>query len=131
MSALGNLANVAVGGIWKVAAIALAGLLVVGAAVGSTAWWFVSSARDQALADLKAEQLLTAELRAGVNAQNKAIMKLGEDKLAADKRGAAAQQIAAANGRRFDGALAKIAGARATTCDDAMPAVDQLLKDLK
>lgn len=51
MSALGNVAGAAVGGIWKVAAIALAGLLVVGAAAGGTALWFVSSARDQALAD--------------------------------------------------------------------------------
>lgn len=131
MSALGNLAGAAVGGIWKVAAIALAGLLVVGGAAGGTAWWFVSSARDDALAKLETSRLLVAELRAGVDAQNTAIMKLGEDKLAAEKRGAAAQQLAAVNGCRFDGALEKLASARATTCDEAMPAVNQLLKDLK
>lgn len=131
MSALGNLAGVAVGGIWKVAAIALAGLLVVGGAAGGMALWLASSARDDALAKLDASRLLVAELRAGVNAQNTAIMKLGEDKLAAEKRGAAARQAEAVNGRRYDAALAAVASARATTCAEAMPAVNQLLKDLK
>jgi len=32
---------------------------------------------------------------------------------------------------RSDGALAKLAGARETTCEEAMPAVDQLLKDIQ
>lgn len=131
MSALSLAGGAVVGGIWKVAAIALAGLLVVGGAGGGTALWLASSARDQALADLKAEQLTTAALRAGVDLQNNAIMKLGEDKLAAEKRGADARQLAAVNGRRFDGALEKLVSARATTCDEAMPAVNQLLKDLK
>lgn len=131
MSALGDLAGAAVGGIWKVAAIALAGLLVVGAAGGGTALWLASSARDKVVVELKAEQRITAALRAGVDLQNTRIVELGKEKLAAEARGAAAQQIAAANGKRFDGALAKLAGARATTCDEAMPAVNQLLKDLK
>lgn len=131
MSALGNLAGAAVGGIWKIAAIALAGLLVVGAAGGGTALWLASSARDKAVVELKAEQRVTAALRAGVDLQNTRIVELGNEKLAAEARGAAARQIAAANAKRFDGALDKLAGARATTCDEAMPAVDQLLKDLK
>lgn len=131
MSALGDLAGAAGGGIWKVAAIALAGLLVVGAAGGGTALWLASSARDKVVVELKAEQRITAALRAGVDLQNTRIVELGKEKLAAEARGAAAQQIAAANGKRFDGALAKLAGARATTCDEAMPAVNQLLKDLK
>lgn len=126
------MAGAAVGsGIWKLAAIVLAGLLVVGGAAGGTAWWMASSARDKALAELDTSKLLVADLRAGVNAQNTAIMNLGSEKLAAEKRGAAAQQIAAVNGRRYDAALAAVAGARATTCDDAMPAVDQLLRDIK
>ena len=131
MSALGNLAGAAVGGIWKVAAIALAGLLVIGGAAGGTALWLASSARDTAVAELKAEQRITAELRAGVVAQNKAILTQADLAREAEARGKAAQQIAAANAKRFDGAMAKLAGARATTCDDAMPAVNQLLKDLK
>lgn len=131
MSAFSLASGAVVGGIWKVAAIALAGLLVVGAAAGGTAWWMASSARDQALSNLKAEQLTTAALRAGVDLQNTRIVELGKEKLAAEARGAAARQIAAANGRRFDGALERLASARATTCDEAMPAVNQLLKDLK
>ena len=131
MSALGSLAGTAVGGIWKVAAIALAGLLVVGGAAGGTALWLASSARDTAVAELKAEQRITAALRAGADLQNNAILKLADEKRAAEQRGAAAQQLAAVNARRFDGALEKLASARATTCDEAMPAVNQLLRDLK
>lgn len=78
-----------------------------------------------------AERLITAALRAGADLQNNAILKLADEKRAAEQRGAAAQQLAAVNGRRFDGALEKLASARATTCDEAMPAVNQLLKDVK
>ncbi|SEN31313.1 hypothetical protein SAMN05428959_1011132 [Duganella sp. CF517] len=131
MSAFSLAGGAVVGGIWKVAAIALAGLLVVGGAAGGTALWLASSARDDAVSKLETSRLLVADLRAGVNAQNTAIMKLGEEKLAAEARGAAARQIAAAKGRRYDAALAAAAGARATTCDEAMPVVNQLLKDLK
>jgi len=72
--------------------------------------------KDLAKAIIKAgiefDQLTTAALRAGVDLQNTRIVELGKEKLAAEKRGAAAQQLAAVNGRRFDGALAKLAGAR-------------------
>lgn len=131
MSMLEMAGGAVVGGIWKVAAIALAGLLVVGAAGGGTALWLASSARDKAVVELKAEQLITAALRAGVDLQNTRIVELGKEKLAAEARGKAALQIAAVNGRRYDAALAAAAGARATTCDEAMPVVNQLLKDLK
>jgi hypothetical protein len=131
VSALGELAGAAVGGIWKVAAIAMAGLLVVGAAGGGTALWLASSARDKALADLDVSRLLVAELRAGVVTQNKAILAQADLAREAEARGKAAEQLAAAKGRRYDAALAAAAGARATTCDEAMPAVNQLLKDLK
>lgn len=120
-----------VGGIWKVAAIALAGMLVVGAVGGGTALWLASSARDKAEADLAAERHVTAALHAGVDLQNTRIVELGKEKLEAESRGTAARQAAAANAKRFDDALAKLEGARATTCDEAMPAVNQLLRDLK
>jgi hypothetical protein len=87
--------------------------------------------RDVARDDLKTEQGTSAALRAGIITQNTAIIALGNEKLKAEARGLAAQQLAAANGRRFNGALAKLAGARATTCAEAMPAVNQLLKDVR
>ena len=131
MSAFSMAGAAVVSGIWKLAAIVLAAVLLIGGAAGGTAWWLAASARDKALADLDTSKLLVADLRAGVNAQNTAIMNLGTEKLAAEKRGAAAQQIAAVNGRRYDAALAAVAGARATTCDEAMPAVNQLLEALR
>ena len=131
MSALGDLAGAAVGGIWKVAAIGLAGLLVVGGAAGGTALWLAGSARDDALAKLETSRLLVADLRAGIVVQNTAILTQANLARDAETRGKAAKKLAAVNGRRYDAALAAAASARATTCDEAMPAVNQLLKDLK
>ena len=135
MSTLGELAGAAggavTGGLWKVATIVLAVLLLAGGGAGGALWWSAAAARDDALAKLEAERGVSAELRAGVVAQNAAILAQATLAREAEARGLAAQQLAAANGRRFDGALQQLAGARATTCDEAMPAVDQLLKDLK
>lgn len=94
------------------------------------AWWLAAHDRDQARADLTAEQSVSEPLRIGIREQNRAVEVLAKAKAAADARGALAQQLAAANGRRFDGALAKIVGARATTCTDAMPAVNLLLEGI-
>ena len=131
MSAISLAGAAVVSGIWKLAAIALAAVLLIGGAAGGTAWWMAASARNDALAKLEKSKLLVAALRAGVDAQNTAIMNLGTEKLAAEKRGAAAQQIAAVNGRRYDAALAAVGGARATTCAEAMPAVNQLLESIR
>jgi hypothetical protein len=135
MSALGDMAGAAggavAGGLWKVGAIVFAVLLLAtGTGLGG-GWWLAAHDRDVARADLKAEQGTSAALRAGIDTQNTAIVALGNEKLAAEARGQAAQQLAAANGRRFDGALQQLAGARAATCAEAMPAVNQLLKDVK
>lgn len=43
--------------------------------------------RDVARADLKAEQHITADLRAGINTQNTAIVALGKEKLEAEALG--------------------------------------------
>ena len=135
MSALGELAGAAggamVGGLWKVGAIVLAILLLVTAGGLGGGWWLAAHDRDVARADLKAEQGVSAELRASITIQNTAVEAMQLATAQADERGRAAQQLAAANGRRFDGALAKLADARATTCGEAMPAVNQLLKDIK
>jgi len=130
MSALGELAGAA-GGLWKIGAIVLAILLLgTGAGLGG-GWWLAAHDRDVARNDLAAERRITGELRAGINTQNTAIVALGKEKLKAEALGLAAQQLAAANGRRFDGALKQLVGARATSCAEAMPAVNQLLKDVK
>jgi hypothetical protein len=124
-------AGAVTGGLWKVGAIVLAVLLAATGGGLGFGWWLAAHDRDVARADLKTEQGVSAELRAGINTQNRALIALGNEKLAAEARGVAAQQLAAANGKRLDGALAKLEGARATTCAEAMPAVNQLLKDIK
>ncbi|MDQ1834674.1 hypothetical protein [Massilia scottii] len=128
MSALGKLTEVAVSGIWKIAAIVLLATLIAVLSAGGTGWWMIASARDQALTDLRAEQAITTQLRGAIQLQNDAVEAAGNAKAAADARGLAAQQQAVANGKRFDAALARVAGARATTCDEAMPAVNVILE---
>ncbi|WP_205412497.1 hypothetical protein [Janthinobacterium lividum] len=51
--------------------------------------------------------------------------------LAAQERGATAQAAGAAKGKKYDAALVQIVGARATTCDEAMPAVRLLLEGVR
>jgi hypothetical protein len=131
MDALKFAGGAIVGGIWKVATVVLAVLLLVVIIGAGTAWWLAAAARDQALASLKAEQSASAELRASIGVQNSAVRSMHDATVAADKRRRAAQELAAVNGRRLDAAQAKLTGARATTCDEAMPFVDQLLKDVK
>ena len=131
MSALELAGGAVVSGIWKVAALVLTVLLLVVITGAGTGWWLAAAARDQALAKLVVEQGASAALRASIGVQNEAVQSMHRATVAADARGRAAQAQAAANGRRFDGALAKLTGARATTCDEAMPFVDQLLKDVK
>lgn len=128
MSALGTLAAGVTGGIWKIIAVVLlAALLVVGAWTGG-GWYLAARDRDAARVDLAAERSANAELRGAIKVQNDAVEAAGDAKLLAEARGQAAQQQAAAAGRRFDAALAKVAGARATTCDEAMPTVDLILE---
>lgn len=135
MSAIGDLAGAAggavTGGLWKVGAIVLAVLMLVSSAGLGFEWWLAAHDRDVARVDLKAEQGVSAELRASISIQNSAVDAMQRATAQADERGRAAQQLAAVNGRRFDAALAKLAGQHAMTCGDAMPAVNQLLKDVK
>ena len=51
--------------------------------------------------------------------------------LAAQQRGEAAQAAAAAAGRKYSAAQAQLAGVRATTCDEAMPAVRVMLENAR
>ena len=131
MDALKLAGGAVVAGIWKVAAVVLAVLLVVVITGAGTGWWLAAAAREQALAGLAAEQGTSATLRASIGVQNSAVKSMHDATVAADKRRRAAEALAAANGRRYDAAEAKLMGARATTCDEAMPFVNQLLKDVK
>ena len=131
MSALRTLAAGAVSGIWKAAAIVLAGALLVVASSIGTGWWLAAGDRDAARATLVLEQGVSAALRASINEQNRAVEGMAAATLAAQERGAAAQAAAAARGKKYDAALAKIAGARATTCDEAMPTVRLLLEGVR
>ena len=125
------LAGAAVSGIWKVAAIVLAAVLLVVASSTGTGWWLATGDRDAAYAALVLEQRVSAALRASITEQNSAIDGMAKATLAAQKRGAAAQAAAAVKGKKYDAALAQITGARATTCDEAMPAVRLLLEGVR
>ena len=131
MSALGTLAGAAVSGIWKVAAVALVAALLVVASSPGTRGWLAARDRDAARAALVQEQGVSAALRASIGEQNRAIDGMAKATLAAQERGAAAQAASAARGKKYDAALAQIAGARATTCDEAMPAVRLLLEGVR
>ncbi len=131
MSALGTLAAGAVSGIWKAAAVVLAAALLVVASSTGTGWWLAAGDRDVARAALANERGASAQLRISISEQNRAIDGMAKATLAAQERGAAARAAAAAKGKKYDVAQVQIAGARATTCDEAMPAVRQMLEGVR
>ena len=125
------LAGSAISGIWKAAGMLLAaGLLVVASSTG-TGWWQAAGDRDAARAALVREQAASAVLRVSISEQNAAIDGMAKATLAAQERGAAAHAAAAAKGKKYDAALAQVDGVRATTCDEAMPAVRLLLEGVR
>lgn len=127
MSAVTALAGAAVGSIWKVVA---AVLLVVTSAAG-TGWWLAAGDRDLARAALVVEQGVSADLRASIAEQNLAVDGMAKATLVAQQRGAAAQAAAVVAGRKYSAAQAQLAGVRATTCDEAMPAVRAMLENVR
>ncbi|AQR70088.1 hypothetical protein BZG29_18465 [Janthinobacterium sp. LM6] len=131
MSGLGALAGAAVSGIWKAAAIALAAVLLLVASSTGTGWWLAAGDRDVARAALVQEQGVSAQLRTSIAEQNLAVDGMARATLLAQERGAAAHVAAAAKGKKYDATLAQIAGVRANTCDEAMPAVRMLLEGVR
>ena len=131
MSGASELADAAVGGIWRVVAIVLAAALLIVASGAGMAWWLVAVDRDLARATLLAEQGVNAELRASIGEQNRAVEGMAAATLAAQQRGEVAQAAAAATGRKYQAAQAQLAGVRATTCDEAMPAVRAMMEDVR
>ena len=131
MSALGTLASGAVSGIWKAATIVLAALLLLVASSTGTGWWLAAGDRDAARTALALEQGVSAQLRISIAEQNRVIDGMANATLAAQERGAAAQAAAVTKGKKYDAALAQVAGARANSCDEAMPAVRLLLEGVR
>ena len=117
--------------IWKpVAAGLLLALVVVGGVTGWN-WYLAARDLDTARVELATERQASEQLRTSIREQNRAVDALAAAKAAADLRGIQAQQIAAANGKRFDLALRQAQGAKATTCIEAMPAVNQILEAIR
>ena len=126
MTALRDVAGTLVGGLWKVAAIVLlVALVLTGISMGG-GWYLAAHDRDVARTDLAAEQAKSAEYAVAIREQNRAVEAMKERTTEAETRGQVAQQLAAANGKRYDQALARAAGVTATTCADAMPVVDMV-----
>lgn len=117
--------------IWKPVAIcALVGMLVV-AVAGATGWYLAAREREAARTELVTERLKNEQLTAAVRAQNAAVDALASAKADAEARGQTALQLAAANGKRYDQALARTRAAQATTCTEAMPAVNDVLESIR
>ncbi|QYF95754.1 hypothetical protein KY495_11700 [Massilia sp. PAMC28688] len=131
MQALSTLTRAAVSGVWKLAAVVLLIVLVLTAAGMGYHWHLAARDRDAARVELVAERAKSASLAAAITRQNEAIDALASEKAQADARGQAALQLAAANGKRFDQALARTRAAKATTCTEAMPAVNDVLESIR
>ena len=131
MSALDALAGAAVSGVWRVLAMVLVAVLLVVTGAAGTGWWLAAGDRDQALVNLKAEQGVSSALRASIAEQNLAVDGMARATLLAQQRGEAAQAAAAAAGKKYQAAQVQLAGVRATTCDEAMPAVRRMLEDVR
>lgn len=131
MSAITTMAGAAVSGLWRVAAVVLAAVLLLVTGATGTGWWLAAGDRDQARAALAVEQGVSAGLRASIAEQNMAVDGMATATLVAQQRGEVAQAAAAAVGRKYQAAQAQLAGVRATTCGEAMPAVRRMLEDVR
>ena len=131
MSATTALAGAAVSGIWKAAAIVLAAMLLLVTGAAGTGWWLAAGDRAAARAALVVEQGVSAALRNSIAEQNLAVDGMARATLLAQQRGEAAQAAAAAAGRKYQAAQMQLTGIRATTCDEAMPAVRLLLENVR
>lgn len=107
------------------AAALLLALILVGSTTGA-GWYLAARDRDAARVELVAEREVSGKYRDAIAEQNRAVTALADQKAAAEARGQAAQQLAAANGRRFDQVLAATRATHALTCADAMPVVDMV-----
>lgn len=105
-------------------------LILVGGSTGA-GWWLAARDRDAAQVELAAERAKSAELAAAVIVQNRAVEEMKGRTTEAERRGQDAQKLAAAQGKRLDRALERVAGAKAATCAEAMPTVDAVLEAIR
>lgn len=112
------------------AAVLLLALVLVGGSTGF-GWWLAARDRDAARVELAAERELSAKYRDAIAEQNRAVQALADQKSEAEARGRAAQQLAAANGKRFDLVLAQTRATKAVNCAEAMPTVDAVLEAVR
>ncbi|WP_223468942.1 hypothetical protein [Massilia soli] len=131
MNILTTAAGAMVGGIWKIGAIALAVLSLALCAFLGHGWYMAAHDRDQAIVDLKAEREISAQYQTAIREQNNAVEALAEQKRGAEQRGKVALDLAVANGRRYDDAVARNRAATANTCDEAMPVVNDILEAIR
>lgn len=124
----GDALGVATGGVWKVLAILSLAALLVGGGIAGTGWWLAVGERKTAQSELAAARDRADQLQAALREQNRAIESLGKARELAEERGRAARQQALLSGQRYDAALAQATGARATTCEQAIPTVNQILE---
>jgi hypothetical protein len=116
---------------YKLLSIVLLLLLAIVAVGMGYQWRLAAHDREQARSELHDEKGVSEGLRTGIREQNRATEALAKAKALADERGLQAQQLAAASGRRFDQALERERGAKATTCVEAMPVVNRILEAIQ
>lgn len=115
------------GTLWKALALVLL-ILMLGACAR---WRLAAHDLEQVRAKLVTERAASETLHSAVREQNRAVAALAMATRQAEARGLVAQQLGTAARRRYDGALGQITGAQATTCDEAMPAVNALLEAIR
>jgi hypothetical protein len=103
----------------------------VGGVASGTAPWLTDRALTRAQADAKEARGRADDYQGAIRERNRATEVLAKAKIEVDARGFAARAQAAEQGKRLDGALQQMAGARAATCADAMPYVNKLLEDVR
>ena len=117
--------------LWKPIAIGmLLALIALGGVMGWN-WYLAARDRDAVQVELDDEREKNAALIVSLTKQNDAVDALAGQKSKAEARGAAAQALAAANGKRYAKASAQVHAVKATTCAEAMPAVNAVLEAIQ
>lgn len=113
--------------LWQALCVAL------GAALLYSGWQWYGAHRDLGLCrqQLAQEQLTSERLRGEITVQNAKVEALGKEQVERDKRLTLALQLASSKSKTADAALKRAEGAKAQTCAEAMPVVNDILKGLQ